>query len=125
VAVAAAQGDPKGLSVVTVIITVLPASPARGVYVNANGEVPEEAGVTDPAPFSVIVTDVALVNVLLLTVTGSVPQVLPVMLLRVRVGPFEHPHDTEKVLPVVVHPEAFLTVIEWLPFAMPVNVTPL
>jgi hypothetical protein len=47
------------------------------------------------------------------------------MLLRVRDGPFAHPHDTEKVLPVVEHPEAFLTVIEWLPFAMPVNVTPL
>ena len=124
-AVAAAQGDPKGLSVVTVIITVLPASPATGVYVKANGEVPVEAGVTEPAPFSVIVTDVALVNVLPLTVTGPVPQVLPVMLLRVRDGPFAHPHDTEKVLPVVVHPEAFLTVIEWLPFAMPVNVTPL
>jgi hypothetical protein len=47
------------------------------------------------------------------------------MLARVRDGPLAHPHDTEKVLPVVVHPEAFLTVIEWLPFAMPVNVTPL
>ena len=64
-------------------------------------------------------------NVLPLTVTGPVPQVLPVMLARVRDGPLAHPHDTEKVLPVVVHPEAFLTVIEWLPFAMPVNVTPL
>ena len=60
-----------------------------------------------------------------LTVTGVVPHVLPFMLLSVRVGPFTHPHETENVLPVVVHPEAFLTVIEWLPFAIPVNVIPL
>jgi hypothetical protein len=77
-----------------------------------------------PAPFSVIVTVVELVKVLPLRVTGTVPQELPVMLLRVSVGPFAHPHETEKLLPVVVQPEEFLTVIEWLPFTTPVNVTP-
>jgi hypothetical protein len=90
---------------------VLPASPAAGVYVNANGDVPVVAGVTEPAPFSVIVTAVALVNVLPLIVTGVVPQTLPLMLLRVSEGAFAHPHDTEKLIPVVVQPEAFLTVI--------------
>ena len=95
----------------TVIITVLPASPAAGVYVKAKGDVPADAGVTDPAPFSVIVTVVALTKVLPLTVTGAVPHVLPLMLLRVSAGPFMHPHDTGKLLPVVVHPAAFRTVI--------------
>ena len=63
-------------------------------------------------------------NVLPLTVTGAVPQVLPLMLLSVREGPFMDPHDTEKLIPVVVHPEAFFTVIEWLAFATPLNVVP-
>ncbi len=74
--------------------------------------------------YDVIVTVVALVNVFPLIVTGVVPQVLPLKLPSVRVGPFAHPHDTEKLLPVVVHPEEFLTVIVWLPFAIPANVTP-
>jgi hypothetical protein len=39
VATAAEQGAPRGLSVVNVMITVLPKSPAAGVYVNENGEV--------------------------------------------------------------------------------------
>ena len=122
-ALAAAQGAPNGLSVVTVIITVLPASPAAGVYVNANGDVPVEDGLTVPAPFSVIVTFVALPpNVLPLTVTGAVPQVLPLILLNVRDGPFAHPQDTEKLLPVAMHPVALLTVMVWLPLATPVNV---
>src|SRR5450759_5422858 len=101
--------------------TVLPASPAAGVYVKVNGDEPEEAGLTEPDPFSVIVTEVALVNVFPLTVTGEVPQVFPLMLLKVIEGPFTHPHDTEKTAPVVVNPDAFLTVIVWLPFATPVN----
>jgi hypothetical protein len=125
VATAAAHGTPKGLFVVTVIITVFPASPAAGVYVKANGDVPEADGVTDPDPFSVIVTDVAFVNVFPLIVTGVMTQVLPLMLLRASEGPFTHPHDTEKLVPVVVHPEPFLTVIVWLPFATPVNANPL
>jgi hypothetical protein len=33
------------------------------------------------------------------------------MLLRVSEGAFAHPHDTEKLLPVVMQPEVFLTVI--------------
>ena len=111
------------MSVVIVIITVLPTSVAAGVYVNANGEVPVAAGVNDPAPSEVIVTDVALPeNVFPLIVTGAVAQVLPPELLRLRAGGFTQPHDTENVVPVVVHPEAIsLTVIAWLPLATPVN----
>jgi hypothetical protein len=69
------------------------------------------------------VTKVALLNVFPLTVTGVVPHVLPLMLFRASDGPLAHPHDTEKLPPVVVQPEEFLTVIEWLPFNTPVNVT--
>lgn len=107
----------------TVIVTVFPASPAVGVYVKSNGDMPDDAGFTVPAPFSVIVTVVALVNVFPLIVTGVMPQVLPLILLSVRAGAFVHPHDTKKLLPVVAHPEAFLTVIEWFPFTTPVNIT--
>jgi hypothetical protein len=124
VAVAAAQGAPEGLSVVKVIITVLPASAATGVYVNANGDAPAEEEVTEPAPFSVIITEVAFVNVLPLTIMGVVPHVLPLMLLKEREGAFGQPHDTVKLLPVVVQPAAFFTVIEWVPFTTPVNVIP-
>jgi hypothetical protein len=38
------------------------------------------------------------------------------VLLSVTSGPFTHPHETEKLFPVAVHPEAFLTVIVWYPF---------
>ena len=70
----------------------------------------EEAGFKVPAPFEVIVTLVAVPpKVFPVTVTGFVPQVLPVMLLRVTVGGLMHPHDTGKRGPVVVHPAAFLT----------------
>ena len=122
VATSGVHGAPEGLSVVTVIVTVFPASPAAGVYVKANGEEAEAAGSIEPAPFSVIVTEVALVNVFPLIVTGVVPHVLPLVLLRLMAGPLTQPHDTEKLFPVVVHPEPFLTVIEWFPFAIPVNV---
>jgi hypothetical protein len=44
-------------------------------------------------------------------VTGVVPQVLPLVLLRAIAGPLAHPQDTVKMFPVVVHPEAFLTVM--------------
>lgn len=77
----------------------------------ANGEVPEEAGVTKPAPLVVIVTVVALTNVFPLTVTGSTPQVFPLVLVSVRAGPFTHPHDTLNILPAVIQPEPFLTLI--------------
>ena len=79
-------------------------------------------GLTEPSPFSVIVTLEALPpNILPLTVTAVVPQVLPLMLLSITAGPFIHPHDTEKLFPVALHPEAFLTAIVWLPFATPVK----
>jgi hypothetical protein len=112
VAVAAVHGVPNGLLVVTVMVTTLPASAAIGVYVKSNGEVVDEDGLTDPEPFSVIVTLVAPPpNVLALTVTGVVPQELPLVLLKVTAGGFKQPHVTGKLVPVVSHPEEFLTVI--------------
>ena len=69
------------------IITILPASPAKGVYVNAKGFVLDVVGLTVPAPFSVIVTLVALPpNVFPLTTIGVIPQVFPLLLLKVTVG---------------------------------------
>jgi hypothetical protein len=125
VADAAAQGTPNGLSVVTVIITVVPSSAGDGVYVKSNGDEPE-AGVIVPDPFDVIVTEVALPeNVLPVTVTGEMPHVLPLILPSARAGPFGHPHDTEKLDPGVEQPvTVFRTVIIWLPFATFVNVVP-
>jgi len=77
------------------MITVLPASPAEGVYVNANGFKSVTEGVTIPAPFTVIVTLVALPpNELPLTVTGIELHVLPLELLSETVGGFEHVHKT-------------------------------
>lgn len=97
----------------TVIVTVLPASPAAGVYVNENGDVVALAGLIAPRPFSVIVTAVALpLNVFPLTVFAVVPHVLPLVLLRVTAGGLTQPHDTENPVPVVVHPEEFFTVIK-------------
>ena len=94
------------------IVTVVPMSPAAGVYVKLKGEALADAGVTVPAPFSVMVTLVALPpKVFPLTVTDVVPQVLPELLLSITVGGFAHPHDTAKDEPVDVQPEAFLTVI--------------
>ena len=105
------QGEPRGLSVVTVIVTILPASPATGVYVRANGDVEIAPGVTVPAPSVVIVTKVALVNVFPLKVKGAVTQVLPLTLLRLTAGPFTQAQDTLKLLPVVVQPEPLRTVM--------------
>jgi len=91
VSFAAVQGLPNGLLVVTVIKTLFPMSLLFGVYVNANGDFDAELGLTEPEPFSVIVTFVALPpNVLSLTVTGVVPHVLPLGLLKVTVGGFTH-----------------------------------
>lgn len=79
----------------------------------------EETGLTDPEPFSVIVTLVAPpLKVLLLTVSGVIPQVLPLVLLNATAGGFAHPHETEKPVPVVMHPEEFFTVMLWLPLAI-------
>lgn len=79
---------------------------------NEKGVVLVDSGIRVPYPFSANVTLVALPpKVLLVTVTGSVPHVLPLVLLRVRVGGLAHPQDTENTGPVVVHPEEFITVI--------------
>lgn len=68
-------------------------------------------GVTVPAPSSVILTRVALLKVLPLTVIGVVPQVLPPVLLRIIEGIAAQPHETANDPPVLEHPAAFLTVI--------------
>jgi hypothetical protein len=61
------------------------------VYVNAKGVIFVETGLTEPAPFWVIVTIVALPpKVFPDTVTGVLPHVFPLVLLRVTVGPFTH-----------------------------------
>ena len=93
------------------MITVFPTSATAGVYVNENGELFDEAGLTTPAPLVVIVTFVALLNVLPLTVTGVTPHVLPPVLPSVSIGPLAQPQDTVKLLPVLVHPALFRTVI--------------
>ena len=85
---------------------------------NEKGEVVEEAGLIVPDPFSMIVTLVALPpNIFPLTVTGEIPQVLPLIDVSDSVGGLAHPHDTRKLAPVTVHPPEFFTVIVWLPLA--------
>jgi hypothetical protein len=77
-----------------------------------NGDVLDGVGLTEPAPFSVIDTLVAPPpKVLPLTITAVVPHVLPLLLLSVTTGGLLHPHVTEKIDPIVVHPAAFLTAI--------------
>lgn len=71
----------------------------------------ELAGVTFPAPSSVMLTRVALLNVFPVTVIAVVPQVLPDVLLSITDGIAAQPHETEKGAPVLVHPAEFLTVI--------------
>jgi len=111
VATATEQGDPNGLSVVIVKSTVFPKSPTVGVYVKVNGVEFAVVVFIDPDPLCVMVTIVALVNVFPLMVTGVVPQVFPLVLLKLIAGAFVHPHDTVKLFPVVVQPEAFRTVM--------------
>ena len=78
----------------------------------ANGDEEAEAELSDPAPFSAIVTLEALpLKVFPLIVIAVVPQVLPLVLLKVTAGGLAHPHETEKLVPVVIHPEEFLTMI--------------
>lgn len=111
-ATAAAQGTPRGLFVVAVIITVLPASPAAGVYVKLNGETVTVAGASVPVPLLVNDTLVAFPpNSFPAIVTGAVPQVFPVILLSTIDGPLTQPQETVKPVPVVVQPAAFLTVM--------------
>lgn len=79
---------------------------------NENGEAVAVDGETEPAPFSDIVTSLALPpKVFPLTVNGVVPQAVPVLLLRLKVGLLKHPQDTANGSPVVIHPSALLTVI--------------
>jgi hypothetical protein len=85
------QGDRKGLFVVTVIVTVWPASPDAGVYVNEKGEELADEGLTEPCPSVEIVTCVALPpKTLLVTVTGTGSHVVPLAELRFTVGGSEH-----------------------------------
>ena len=79
---------------VTVIVISFPTSEFLGEYLNENGEAFDETGVTEPAPSSVILTLVALPpKVFPSTVIVVVPHVVPLMLLRVTVGLFEHCPD--------------------------------
>jgi hypothetical protein len=67
--------------------------------------VDDEDGFTDPDPFSVIATLVALPpNVFPEIVTGVTPHVLPLSELKIRDGGLMQPHDTAKILLNVVHP---------------------
>lgn len=78
---------PTILSVVSVITTVFPKSPAAGVYVNENGDAVTKVGISVPVPSSVNVTLVALPpNVFPFIVIGVVPQVVPVVLVSESVG---------------------------------------
>jgi len=86
VAVAALQ-EPRGLSVDIVIVTIFPKSPLFGVYVNENGEVLTETGLIEPVPFVFSVTFfTSPSNVLFATLIGVSPQVVPLVLLKVKVG---------------------------------------
>jgi hypothetical protein len=97
VSVAGTQGSPEGLFVVTVIVTMLPASPGAGVYVNENGDVPVDEGLTLPKPFPVIFTAVALPPKMLpLTVIGLSTHVDPDELPSVSVGGSLHPVVAER-----------------------------
>jgi hypothetical protein len=87
VALAAEQGAPEGLFVVTVIVIVFPRSPLAGVYVKEKGEVVAATGVTEPAPFSDMLTCVALPPKVFPDIVIIVnPQVLTLVLLRASVG---------------------------------------
>jgi hypothetical protein len=92
------------------------------VYVNENGDVVDEAGVTVPPPLSLTVTLVALPpNVLPLTVTAVRPQVAPDVADRFRRGGVVQPQLTENSGLVVVQPEEFLAVTVCVPLATLLN----
>ena len=112
VPVASAHGAPAGLSVIMVMVTVLPASAGAGVYVKSNAAEVVVTGRTVPAPFVIISTFVALTNVLALTVTASVPHVLPLRLPSTSPGASGQPQETVNPGPVVMHPVAFRTEME-------------
>jgi len=95
------------------MFTVFPISPAKGVYVKLNGVVPVDKGETDPAPFSVRVTLVALPpKVLPLIVIGVVPHVDPFKAPSDNDGPFTHPQLTGIDAVDDMHPfEFFATIV--------------
>ena len=103
------------------MMTVLPISPAAGVYVKANGVALAVDGLNVPVPLCVMLTKLAFAYVFPLIVTGAVPQVMPLKLLNVIDGPPEQPHDNVNVLPVVMQPAEFLTVMAWFPLDTPLN----
>ena len=76
---------------------------------------------TDPAPFSEMVTRVALLKVLPVNVTGVVPQVFPLSEDRTIAGALTHPQDTVKGVITEVQPELFRAVRVWLPLATSVK----
>lgn len=80
---------------VTVIVTIFPASPAAGVYVKLNGEELALPGFTLPKPLWLRLTAVALPpKVLALTVIGVMPQVDPAFEPRVTTGLLAQPQFT-------------------------------
>jgi hypothetical protein len=91
--------------------------------VKLKGEVVVEDGVRVPRPVVVMETVLAFEKVLLPTVIGVVPHVLPVDAKSERAGGVAQPQATLIELPTVVQSEVvFLTVIKWLPSATPVKV---
>ena len=90
-----------------------------------NGDTVAETGVTDPPPFSEIVTLVALPpKVFPVTVIGVIPQVLPDVAPRVSSGGVTQPQLTENSGPVVEHPEVLRTVTVWVPFTTLLKILP-
>jgi hypothetical protein len=89
------------------------------------GEAVAEVGVTEPPPFSVIVTLVALPpKVFPVTVIAVTPHVLPDVADSVRRGGLTHPQLIENSVPAVVHPDELRTVILWVPLATLLKVVP-
>jgi hypothetical protein len=92
VAVAGTHGEPAGLFVVKVNTTVLPASDADGVYVILNGVVLKLLALSNPLPFDVTFTSVALPpKILPLNVMGVLLHVDPDAALNVSTVAVVHP----------------------------------
>ena len=78
----------------------------------------DEDGLTEPPPFSVMVTLVALPpNEFPVTVTAVIPHVLPVVAPRVSRGGLTQPQLTENSGPVVTHSDEFRTETVCVPLA--------
>jgi hypothetical protein len=109
-ATAAWQGEPRGLLVVAVMVTILPLSPVDGVYVNENGEVVKVVALKDPDPLLLTVTLVALPpKVFPESVNGVVPHVLSLAMVSESFGAFTQPQLTANIPERVVQTCAFLT----------------